>query len=713
MKFHPRHLCAVLGVAVAVATVVFMQSLVATNDHQATAVVERLLADVPVAEGTHVARLALDYRPDGRVLQGPPMMVCANDGAEDLPDGSCRVTRALFAQRAFDPPAVGGELVVVGEKGVYRLTVAEVLDWDRPVRGYPNLFVNAATAKTIDETWDRWRPVVVDELAPSLRSDAGRDLDRAKLLLLWAAALTALCLLVNTLFLSVESRRREIAILRTLGLTRGGVVRAVFGESVLLALVGTAVGVGVGALGLLGYVACDRALFPLGGAFATRAIAVCVVLAPILAGLAALCALRAALGVRPLEAASLHPPRRRRRGMVISFAFGFGAFVAVEVWGSSLMHVFVPSPEWPDAIVSILPGGVSSFDIEKLRDLEGVKQLAELQPLQVNFSPLEKMENPRATEGRGPRGRAAYRNALLLASDWLPAFRFVAGERDEAVEALRTSDACVITEMMARGRKLGLGDAVTLDCGRGFVMELPIVGIVDLNWHMVTSRGLVRGLNRMPVNTDGPVFVGFKTIEACDARPSSLVRMTHLWLDFDDDFEREYGAFEAGRRVEAQITAALGGAKGNTVQLHSRDEIADGTFAHGDDLIGSAARVPFIFIAVLSLGFIAMLVASVESRKQEFRVLRAIGATRLQVAFVLVREACTTAVRGMVYGLVFGALVGWLFTFATRRMMANWGLPPAFAVPWTTIALGALGALGFALAVAVPTAMILCRCRKK
>ena len=86
MRPKTRHLCAILGVAVAVGTVAFMQSLVATNDHQATAVAERVLGGDffrSVREMTEVGqkfacvRMALDYRPNGRVMQGPPMMAVA------------------------------------------------------------------------------------------------------------------------------------------------------------------------------------------------------------------------------------------------------------------------------------------------------------------------------------------------------------------------------------------------------------------------------------------------------------------------------------------------------------------------------------------------------------------------------------------------------------------------------------------------------------
>lgn len=713
-----RHLCAVLGVAIAIGAVTFVQSLVRTNDHQATAVAARLLEHVPVATDAEVAQLSLDYRPNGRVMQGPPLVASLathEELAQKCHVGECVVTRALFTQRRLAPPPVGTELTFLGRSGAYQLKIAAILDWEKPLRGYPNVFVSKQAAETIGETWKAWEPKTATELAPGFRSDAGRNFDRAKGLLLWAAALTALCLLVNSLFLSIEAKRKDIAVLRMIGMTRAHVVKSVFVESVILAVMGAAIGI-VGALGALWvYVACDAALFPLGMAVSGKAIALCSICAVLVAALAALMALKSALSVKPLEAASNRLPRTRHIGMFLSFAFGFGAFVAVEVWGASLMKAFVPSPEWPDAIVSILPGGVSSFEIEKLQGgkLAGVKRIHELAPLQVNLEPLEELKG----FGAGRRG-VAYRNVLLLGSDYLPNFTFVAGDHESATKAIQSGDACIITEMMARARKLKLGDMLKLDAGRGLKVSLKIVGIVDLNWHMVTSRGLVRGLNRMPGNTDGPAFVSFDTIEVCDPRPSPMVQMTHVWLDYEKDFLARHGVFEAGRIVEKEIVRALDGAYrldeddqvfGNTVRLHARDEIADGTLAHGADLIGSMARVPFIFVAVVSLGFIALLIASVESRKRSFVVLRSIGATRGQIAKILIGEALKIAAWGILFGLVGGALVGWLCTSGTRAAMANWGIPPCFAVPYLMVAKGALGAIVFSLMVAVPTALLLVR----
>jgi hypothetical protein len=757
-----RFLCAVLGVAAAAGSVAFTFSLTATNDAQAPAVAARLTAPwsawkiegirmmamrgsvdkniegmkKPNRRGKEVASdltidlvaMTIDHRPGGRVLQGPPMRAVVapakiqNPYANANLEGSWpnenssenEVVLTHSTMKRFGKgqlPKIGERIKFVGEKGTMVAKIVGYLDYEKLPMGFPGAFVNNRAFNLLEREphgkLRLWKKMPKDtsgdiqtseSIAPQFKSDAGRNMDRAKPLMLWAAALTALCLLVNSLILSLEARRKELAMLRVIGLTRSGVVKLIFAESIVAAFSGSISGIGVALAALSVYVSTDAGMFPMGMAVSIETIAYILIGTVVICVGALLLTVSKALRLRPLDVTDVPMSAlKRRTGMAIAFACGFGAFVAVEVWGSSLMKPFIPSPQWPDAIVSLLPGGASSFDIEKLRSLPGVKRIAELQAMQFNFLPEEPLNKGMS------QGRPQYRNALVLASDWLPDFTFLSSDRDTALKAMKEEGACVITEMMARARKLKVGDELSIGV-RGVKTPLKIAGVVDLNWHLVTSRALLRGMNRMPVNTDGPVFVTFDTLESIDPRPAPMVRMTHLWLDYEKDFLSEYGVFPAGRKVEASIRDALGNSPDYTVRLHARDEIADGTLAHGANLIGSMARVPFIFLGVLSIGFIALLVASADASKKEFRTLWALGATRQQLVWKLFMEALRPAFAGVLWALPGGALVGWLFTAGTRAAMANWGLPPSFVVPWGIIALGAVGAFVFTVSVALPAA---------
>ena len=759
-----RFACAALGMAAAVGAVVFVFSLAATNSAQAPTLAKRAAEpwrswqidgwSLPGPRGPaqgearprsginrvpdlklDILGLSIDLRPGGKVMQGPPMMSVMAPAPESSPYGIAPLVDGRWVDfSAAEPEFVctantlkrfgrdmgvklGDVVKFVGRRGTVSARLVGFLAEAKLPRGFPDAFANSATFAALSGerrgTISMWRDSVegdgvltpeTDTVIATFKNDEQRRMDYARPLMLIASVLTALALLVNSLLLSVEANRGPLAILRTVGLSRGGVVRFVMTESLLSAVVGVSLGIFCSICTLKVYVAADAAAFPVGAAVDWRTIVIASMIAISVAFIAVLFALSPALSVRPMDAASF-TPRRRRHGMAVAFAFGFAAFVAVEVWGASLMRGFVPSPEWPDAIVSLLPAGASSFDIEKLRNLRGVKRISELYPLQLMFP-----KSDSSIPDKGARFPRYAPNALFLAAEWLPEFNFVEGSRDECVQAIAEGDACVISLMISNAQNLHKGDSLKVMVGGGrgapgTEVSLPIAGVVDVNWHMVTSRGLVRGMNGAPGMTDGPVFVSLDTIESLDARPSTMVRMTHLWVEYEKDFLAQHGAFKAGRLVEEAVKDALGDPAELTVRLHARDEIAEGTLAHGTDLIGQAARVPFVFLAILAIGFVAMLVAEADAMKREHAVLRAIGATKGYLASRLALGAAKTALVGMAVGLPAGAFFGWL---AAGRTASIWsGMPHYFVVPWRIVAEGAIGALLFALAVAVPTAMSL------
>ncbi len=799
-----RFFCAAAGTAAAVGAFTFVFSLAATNSAQAPTLARRASAPwrawrferVPpsgpraadagagertgVFSGTEggfdaeldVLSLTIDWRPDGHVLQGPPMRAILAaapasspwnsaplaagawpDDSETEPQIVCTPGTLRRFGRGSAPP-IGSAVKFVGFRGTVTARVVGYLADVALPPGWPSVFANkAARAALSEEPSGRmllWRdesrargalapeePVTPasDAVVRAFAGDENRRMDYARPLLFAAAVLTALALLVNSLLLSVEANRRQLAVLRTIGMTRWGVVRVVAVESVLAVVAGWAAGGIVSSIALRIYVATDPSAFPVGPEVDWSAVAASLAGALVIGAIAIAFALRPALAVHPVDALAARP-RRRRRGMAVAFAFGFGAFVAVETWGASLMRCFVPSPEWPDAIVSLLPGGADPLARPELDELPGVRRISELYPLQLAFDPPVQMRPPGGggKSGKGEKntsqkaesdsgakaasfapgrlggGGPMLRNALFLGAEWLPRFKFVEGTWEEASNAVFSGRACVVASMLARAHGLHKGDRLRVSSGGGrgpkTIHEIPIAGVVDLNWHMVTSRGLVRGLNGSPPMTDGPAFVSLDTANSLDPRPFlASVPITHLWVEYDPEFLRENGVFGAGRKVEASIDEALGHPVECTVRLHSRDEIADGTLAHGSDVIGQAARVPFIFLAVLSLGFVAMLAADADACKSELAVLRAIGATRAQLAARLSSGAIRAALRGMAFGIPGGVACGWLFTIKTASIWP--GLPHPLVVPWQLVAEGAVGSIAFALAVAVPTGLLL------
>lgn len=744
-----RFVCAVSGVAASAFAVVFAFSLVATVDAQAPArarrvsepwaawridgmPAKRMSLDVPVptlapfTDHDIVADLempllflTIDYRPGGHVLQGPPMMTVAAEAPDKSPYSAVPLVEGRWVDNCSAEPEVVcirgtfkrfgcgegariGEIVkFVGREGTMDARLVGYMEDVMLPRGFPDSFFNSAAFSSFGaERRGRilfWRTEVAspEVLTPSsesvlaaFRTDDQKRMDYARPVMLIAAVLVALVFLVNSLLLSIEANKQSLAVMRTVGLTRGGVFAFVVVESIVFALTGLAIGEFSAVAAIKTYVAVFADEFPCGAALNLKAMSV-VAIAAVLVSLAAdVLAVGAVMTVRAMGAPA---SCRCRYGMVVAFAFGFSSFVAVEVWGASLMRGFVPSAEWPDAIVSLLPSGVSSFSIDGLRGLEGVRRISELYPLQLDFP-----EEP----GLKRRGHP---NALFLAGEWLPEFRFVEGTHAECEKAMAEDGACVISLMISNARNLHKGDELSVIIGGPGAQceaKLPIVGVVDVNWHMVTSRGLVRGLNGSSPMTDGPVFVSLDTIESLDARLSPMVSMTHLWVEYEEEFLSRHGVFESGRLVEGAISEALGNPKSCTVRLHARDEIADGTIAHGSDLIGQVARIPFFFLAILAIGFTAMLVAEADAKRRELAMLRAIGATRLQLTVRLATVALKCALSGIAIGLPVGAFAGWCFAIGTTSAWP--GMPHYFELPWDIVTEGAIGAVAFAMVVALP-----------
>jgi hypothetical protein len=176
-------------------------------------------------------------------------------------------------------------------------------------------------------------------------------------------------------------------------------------------------------------------------------------------------------------------------------------------------------------------------------------------------------------------------------------------------------------------------------------------------------------------------------------------RTFFLWLNLSPEL-RAMNGLKASVLLDSQIRAAVKPDGSSAIRVHHRDEISDGTLAHGNDILGAMARIPFWSLAVTSTGIVVLLVASVRGSKREFEMMRAVGMTRGQLGRIIFGEALLVTLAALALSLLAGILVGWSFTGLSRWLMSA-GLDVKLIVPWSAIGRGVLFALGLCVAMAV------------
>lgn len=420
-------------------------------------------------------------------------------------------------------------------------------------------------------------------------------------------------------------------------------------------------------------------------------------------------------------------PNRR---MVLTLTTGLGAFFAIHIWGASLTEPFIPSRELPQAVVTLLPNGVSpemsTLLMGKEGALPGLETLSYI-PLSANQYPLLEADYQaiKTRTGHLPKQN----NILLLAS-----------QSDHCILDNSRPEGVTITDMFSRHTGLNVGDTFTIQRkdAQGVTHQLPltITHILRCNWHLFSSRAGFRGRNGAPVHTLGPVFIPWHLAEQWD--PEQHQRICFLWLNGLPSDAAEEALYTVSERIETHFRAlvqhdpkpyinkgwrdapsshtpivkrsikeARNKKRTNeqpivpNVTVRLRDEISDGTLAHSTELLGEMARIPLWSLLILSTGFISLLTANVRANAGELRTLHAIGMTRAQMGRFLFAQALMISFTATILSLILGASIGWGFTGWTLANMPFGGLPSVFILPMGRVLEG-LGILLLSIFILTP-----------
>ncbi|MBP3949333.1 ABC transporter permease [Corynebacterium sp. Marseille-P3884] len=544
-------------------------------------------------------------------------------------------------------------------------------------------------------------------------------------------------LIANTFSMIVAQRTKEFALLRALGASKGQITRSVVVESLLIGLLGSALGVVAGA----GLVAVIRAVMDAkgmglpgaGSGLSVSAVAVPIVVGALVTVLSAWAPARRAGRVEPVEAmrssesAAPQPLLARTVFGTVLLAAG-GALLALGVM-------------WDDGSTgrrALLIGAAAVFVIVGLF-LAGPALSLPVVPVlgRIIGAPFSAVGSLAATNSkRNPRRASATAFALMLGIALVTVIGMLGATMERSVDDVLEND--VDADMILQGPQLG---------------TFPIPNDLPERVKDVDGAGEVVSYTQARVTVNGEFSNQFGPVGATDViagDPGELVAltMTEGSSSLDDggvllpaSLASEKGlavgdtvtiaapGWESAPEAEATVTGLFEDSQLFASWVLSQKTVeqlmppesfkvlmvgvnGDGSVSEDDlranleaavhDDIVVQVRTPeeiggeaqqminqmlYILYALLSLavviavlGIINTLTLSVIERRQEIGMLRAVGTQRGQVRTMIILESVQIAVFGALLGVGAGLLLGWAFL----TVLADQGLEN-IAYPWTMI----------------------------
>lgn len=595
-------------------------------------------------------------------------------------------------------------------------------------------------------------PAGVLGVAPHIERDRAVTVTRAYRVNLNMLALVALWtgafLVFSTQSLSVLRRRRSLALLRAIGVTRSELEWALVGEGAVLGAVGSLVGVALGVLlatAMLKVLTGDLGNGQLRTVGATITAAAAVpLLAFFLIGTVV-----ASLGAwLPARGAARQPPARALKGgdsgmeVVTSSSSRLGVVLlavgAILAWlppvggiplfgyasiGALLFGAVLLVPIITVRILRMAPRTnrvVLDTAIAQLRENVGLSTLS-LASIIVSFSLMVAMAImvysfrvsfehwlgkllPADLQLREPAGNdTAYWSPAdqrkLAAVPGVARFEFRHTQQilldanrpaitliARGATAAKAAAELPLLRTMAplRGGGDGLPPAWISEALQD-LYGLPLGGIIALPLGSHVQRFVVAGVWRDYARTFGAVVIAVPDYVAATGDESA--NEGSAWLD----------GTGAASTVEAALRRCF--MRGDSVEIMGSSalrerslQIFDRAFA-----ITYALEAVAVIIGLTGVSFAASSTAL--ARRSEFGMLRHIGMQRKQVIGILASEGCVLSAFGVLYGLTLGGALSLVLVYVINRQSFNWSID--LAVPVWQLALLSVTLIGAAAITAV------------
>ena len=556
------------------------------------------------------------------------------------------------------------------------------------------------------------------------------------------ALFVAAFLIYNTFSILVAQRTRELALMRAIGATKGQINRAVLIEAVIVALVATTVGLVLGvlvALGLKGLFSLAGAPLPGGGlTFLPRTFIVAYGIGLVVTLVSAVIPARRASGIPPVAAlredASLPPKSLRVRDIVgavlVIVAIGFAWLALTSGGGTKAASLLGVS-----ALAAII-GALA---------LAPVAARVVLPVLALPFQGSAMGRLARENSRRNPRRTAATAGALMIGLTLISALSVIASSTakstDAVVDDVIGADFVILganfqpfppsvynavkdtpgigtstyvrsaVALIPGGDQQGsivtvldpakIAEVLNITMSQGTISDLEAPGTVIVDTKRATETNLRVGSTVDIVTLRGPkqvkvvglyepagFFQGFASGYATGKELGAPDQDSAVYLKVAPGADAKAVRADLDTRLKPYPTATVQDQSEFKAQI--RDQI--------NQLLVFILALLVLAVFIAFLGIVNTLALSVFERTREIGLLRAVGATRVQIRRMILIESVLIAIFGSLLGLVLGVLYG----VGLQRVLASEGISElSIDVPQLTIFL-VVSAVGGVIAALWP-----------
>lgn len=399
---------------------------------------------------------------------------------------------------------------------------------------------------------------------------------------------------------------------------------------------------------------------------------------------------------RHLLAGGLGPTPGRSAATATALGVGLGLFIAIMVWGHTMMQAFLPGRWAPDAVIAFKPHGIPFEAAQRVAAIPGVTRAAPLVAEQPRLARDLTDSATRATVTRQDNVViVGVEPRQLLGPDSPFDFAFTQGDPASALAHLTGTRTCLVPDHFLTETGLEVGDSFEM-----IPPERPeqpvryeIAGAVRLpGWHWQTKP---TGFRTRTHRAAALVFAPLDSVRA----DFGFAAASHVWLDFDPaatDPETIRAAAQAILQAEpgpAPPNAAGLPEEAREAALFTADRIRAMVRDHAAGWLWGLSRLPIAILAISILGVLNALLASVRARRWEFGVLRAMGFSRGALVRLVLAEGLLLGLVACLASLLFGILAGWCGAGISRFASFFGGMPIVLTIPWLEVGLGLSAAL--------------------